>query len=71
MLYVAGNGGVYRSLDKGKNWTYFPNIATDGALQDGGLLPNTDVTSLNLSLGNNFEAFGRANTSGALGRESH
>ena len=31
VLYVGGHGGVYRSLDKGVTWTYFPNIATDGS----------------------------------------
>ena len=39
VLYVGGTGGVYRSLDKGTTWTYFPDITIDGALQAGGLLP--------------------------------
>jgi subtilisin-like proprotein convertase family protein len=52
VLYVGGNGGVFRSLDKGNTWTYFPNIAIDGAIQEGGLLPTANVTDLALSLGN-------------------
>jgi subtilisin-like proprotein convertase family protein len=52
VLYVGGHGGVYRSLDKGVTWTYFPNVATDGALQEGGFLPSADVSDLDLSLGN-------------------
>ena len=52
VLYVGGIGGVYRSLDKGVTWTYFPNMTIDGALQQGGLFPSTKVTNLALSLGN-------------------
>src|SRR5207248_1784455 len=40
ILYVGGEGGVYRSLDGGRNWTLFPDIAIDGAKFEGGLLPN-------------------------------
>src|SRR5262245_17643830 len=35
VLYVAGTGGVYRSLDKGVTWTLFPDIAHEGSPQDG------------------------------------
>jgi subtilisin-like proprotein convertase family protein len=49
-LYVAGAGGVYRSLTNGATWTIFPSIS-DGAQVTGGLLPNTVVTDLNLSVG--------------------
>src|SRR5439155_26252222 len=35
VLYVGGVGGVFRSFDKGTTWTYFPNVATDGAREDG------------------------------------
>jgi subtilisin-like proprotein convertase family protein len=52
VLYVAGEGGVYRSRDKGHIWTNFPNIADDGATQEGGWLPNAHVTDLDMSLGN-------------------
>jgi hypothetical protein len=52
VLYVGGEGGVFRSLDKGVTWTYFPNIATDGAIQEGGLLPSTDIRDLDFALGN-------------------
>jgi subtilisin-like proprotein convertase family protein len=52
VLYAGGEGGVYRSLDKGTTWTYFPDTAIDGAFQEGGLLPSVRVTDLALSLGN-------------------
>lgn len=51
VLYVGGTGGVYRSFDRGQTWSVFPSMTTDNALVDGGLLPNTTVTSLTLSLG--------------------
>ena len=51
VLYVAGYGGVFRSLDNGQTWTLFPNTAIDAAPVDGGYLPNVDVTSLQLNLG--------------------
>ncbi|HXG10475.1 MAG TPA: Ig-like domain repeat protein [Gemmataceae bacterium] len=66
VLYVGGEGGVFRSLDKGVTWTWFPNVAIDGARQDGGFLPSADVRDLDLVLGNinpangrPFEPFGR------------
>jgi subtilisin-like proprotein convertase family protein len=52
VLYVGGYGGVYRSLDKGQTWTIFPDIGHDGAPADGGYLPNTQVTHLDLAIGN-------------------
>ncbi len=52
VLYVAGEGGVFRSINKGVTWTYYPNVADDGAAQEGGYLPNANVTSLDLVLGN-------------------
>ena len=52
VLYVGGDGGVFRSLDKGLTWTYFPDVATDGAGQIGGNLPSALITDLDLSLGN-------------------
>lgn len=52
VLYVAGEGGVFRSRDNGINWSYFPNVADDGAAQEGGYLPNVSVTALDLVLGN-------------------
>jgi subtilisin-like proprotein convertase family protein len=58
-LYVGGNGGVYRSLDGGHTWTPFPDVADDGASQDGGFLPNAPVTALSWSLGNVDPATGR------------
>jgi len=51
-LYVGGEGGIYRSLDNGVTWTVFPDVADDGAAQDGGYLPNAHVTDLQMALGN-------------------
>jgi subtilisin-like proprotein convertase family protein len=52
VLYVAGEGGVYRSIDLGMTWTIFPDVADDGAPVDGGYLPNAHITALSLALGN-------------------
>ncbi len=60
VLYVGGTGGVFRSFDQGKTWTFFPDTAIDGAQQEGGFFPSmgTDglygqgVTNLQLALGN-------------------
>jgi subtilisin-like proprotein convertase family protein len=52
ILYVAGDGGVFRSLDRGRTWSPFPDVAFNGSpLGDGGGLPNAFVTDLDLSLG--------------------
>jgi hypothetical protein len=52
VLYVAGLGGVYRSDGQGLfSWRYFPDVAHEGAVADGGLLPNVDVTDLKLVTG--------------------
>jgi hypothetical protein len=59
ILYVGGDGGVYRSMDKGKTWTIFPSIAQNGAPVDGGYLPNANVTHLDLSVGNINPATGQ------------
>ncbi len=32
-LYVAGYGGVWRSLDNGATWTLFPSVGVNGALR--------------------------------------
>jgi len=52
VLYVGGMGGVFRSLDNGTTWTYFPDTKIDGAIQEGGFLPSADVSEINLSMGN-------------------
>jgi subtilisin-like proprotein convertase family protein len=52
VLYVAGEGGVFRSTDKGVTWTYYPDVADDGASQDGGYIPDAHITELSLVLGN-------------------
>jgi subtilisin-like proprotein convertase family protein len=51
-LYVGGEGGVFRSLDKGKTWTVFPNTTDDGSPVAGGYLPDAHVTDLSLAVGN-------------------
>ncbi len=61
VLYVAGSGGVFRSLNNGTNWTYYPDMANDNAAQDGGLLPGSVVTQLSLAQGNINPATGTAN----------
>ena len=52
VLYVGGEGGVYRSTDKGKTWTAFPNVAADGSNVDGGMLPDAHITQLSIAQGN-------------------
>ncbi len=51
VLYVGGEGGVFRSTNRGTTWTIFPST-TDGAAVNGGYLPLAHVTKLDLSLGN-------------------
>ena len=60
VLYVAGYGGVFRSLDDGQSWSLFPNTSFDAAPVDGGYLPSVDVTGLQLNLGAINPATGRA-----------
>jgi subtilisin-like proprotein convertase family protein len=66
VLYVGGDGGVFRSLDKGLTWTYYPDIAQDGATQEGGYLPNVHVTHLDIALGNFNTATGFPDASTGL-----
>jgi subtilisin-like proprotein convertase family protein len=51
VLYIGGLGGVYRSDDQGFHWRFFPDVKNEGAVADGGLLPNVDITDLKLALG--------------------
>ncbi len=64
VLYVAGYGGVFRSLDNGQTWTLFPNTAIDAAPVDGGYLPSVDVTDLQLNLGPINPATGHGSQAG-------
>ena len=66
VLYVGGDGGVFRSIDDGKSWTRFPaaepnSLATTptppGA---GGGLPNATVTDMRMSIGKIDPTTGRA-----------
>lgn len=50
LLYVAGEGGVFRSTSNGTSWAPFPARA-DGAAVNGGYLPNVHVTDLSLAVG--------------------
>src|SRR5262249_46110403 len=58
MLYVGGEGGVFRSSDNGQTWILFPSqdpnsfVSTPTPPGDGGGLPVAHVTDLDLSLGN-------------------
>jgi hypothetical protein len=52
VLYVGGEGGVYRSTSKGRLWTNYPDLSDYGAPQEGGYLPNAHVTDLDMALGN-------------------
>ena len=69
ILYVAGDSGVYRSLDGGNTWTDFPDTdpQVDNAPVNGGYLPHVPVTSLTLSDGNINPTTGRATISTANG----
>jgi hypothetical protein len=53
VLYVAGLGGVFRSLDDGGTWTAFPSADAmlEGAVRDGGYLPVVRVSDLDLAVG--------------------
>jgi hypothetical protein len=52
VLFVGGEGGVFRSIDKGVSWHRFPEVAIDGGPTLGGYLPNAQVSDLDLALGN-------------------
>jgi subtilisin-like proprotein convertase family protein len=68
VVYVAGNGGVYRTEDNGLStttnanitagWTPYPDTNLDGAGVEGGGLPHVDVTSLQLVTGNTTTSSG-------------
>ncbi|MFO0805148.1 MAG: proprotein convertase P-domain-containing protein [Gemmataceae bacterium] len=64
VLYAAGDGGVFRTKDFGTTWTFFPDVANDGAAADGGYLPNTHITDLDLSIGNLDPNTGRYQSGG-------
>lgn len=58
VLYVGGEGGIFRSLDQGATWNYFPAASTytddqgnTFNIPDGGYLPNAHITDLDLALG--------------------
>ena len=69
MLYVGAEGGVFRSIDNGASWNFFPSIdpgsvdATPIEAGNGGGLPNAIVTDLDLALGEIDPTNGRPNVS--------
>jgi subtilisin-like proprotein convertase family protein len=68
VLYAAGDGGVFRSINDGTSWTRFPDTAlnnTPGDPGDGGGIPVVGVTDLDMSIGNVDKTTGRANVAGS------
>jgi subtilisin-like proprotein convertase family protein len=64
VLYAGGDGGVFRSLDNGTTWSQFPAGAVVPGVV-GGNLPVTNVTNLDLSIGNFNGDTGRYDSNGA------
>jgi subtilisin-like proprotein convertase family protein len=65
ILYVGGNGGVFRSIDNGKTWGRFPDAALNNTpiqAGNGGLFPVVQVNDLDLALGNIDPTTGRPST---------
>jgi subtilisin-like proprotein convertase family protein len=63
VLYVGGEGGVYRSMDGGQTWVPFPNGNTNGTPTPpgtGGGLPDSHISDLLASTGNIDPSTGRA-----------
>jgi subtilisin-like proprotein convertase family protein len=73
VLYVGGNGGVFRTLDDGQNWTRFPDVTGNDPYYNlpnaisttptppgaGGNLANARITDMDLTLGNIDRTTGR------------
>ena len=70
VLFVGGEGGVFRSVDNGATWAPFPDQVIDGAVVAGGYLPNAHVTDLDMAIGNIDSATGRAMGISANGARS-
>ena len=68
ILYVGGDGGVFRATNEGGAtvWNRFPASETDGGLatKPGGEMPIVKVTELDLSTGEVDPFTGRQDTSG-------
>jgi subtilisin-like proprotein convertase family protein len=52
VLYVGAESGVFRSTNGGATWTIFPDVTHDGAVRDGGLLPDARIMDLQVVEGN-------------------
>jgi len=66
VLYASGDSGVFRSLDNGLTWKSFPDQSIDGSTVQGGYLPRTTISDLDLSLGAINPATGIPNLLGPL-----
>ena len=51
VLYVGGEGGVFRSFDNGLSWRSFPDQGINNSPADMGYLPTSRVSDLDLALG--------------------
>jgi large repetitive protein len=63
MLYVGGNGGIFRSEDNGTTWASFPDQTLNTNNFVAGTIPSVDVTGLTLALGNVDPTTGHADVS--------
>jgi subtilisin-like proprotein convertase family protein len=61
VIYVGGNSGVFKTIDKGITWQLYPDTLNNNAPQEGGFLPNVRITDLDLMLGYLDPATGRFN----------
>lgn len=70
ILYVGGNGGVFRAIRDGVDptktaWRRFTGVAPDGSEREGGGLPIAKVTDLDLATGNSDPNSGRVLPAGS------
>jgi subtilisin-like proprotein convertase family protein len=47
----GGGAGVFRTFDNGDSWRRYPDPEIDGAVLEGGYLPNVGITEIELALG--------------------
>jgi subtilisin-like proprotein convertase family protein len=63
MVYVGGNGGIFRTEDNGATWSPFPDQSLNTNNFVAGTIPSVDVTGLTLALGNVDPTTGHADVS--------